>query len=167
MRYLWLAVLAVACASKPEGTTGGAIERDTAVYIAAEYDAVWKKLTTAEEFASWYSLGGIAFPQDKDQELQWGPPGRVMIRGTLHWIEKGKGFAHSFQFRGLGFDDEPESEVLWDVTQQGPVVLVRVRHAATDAPETMEMIGELGWAKSLNRLKTLLETGKAMDWPGE
>ncbi|MHC4939457.1 MAG: SRPBCC domain-containing protein [Planctomycetota bacterium] len=166
MRYLWLAVLVLGCASKPKSTTGETIERDAAVYIAAEYDEIWMKLTTAEEFASWYSLAGIAFPHDRDKELQWGPPGRVMIRGTLRWIEKGKGFAHSFQFRGLGFDDEPESEVVWDVTQQGPVVLVRVRHTATDAPETMKMIGELGWAKSLNRLKTLLETGTPMAWPG-
>ena len=169
MRGIWIGILLAGCA----GTRGtapapkDAMERTAVVYIAAGYDEVWTKLTTAEAFAGWYSMGGISFPQVVDEELQWGPPGRVMIRGKLRRIEKGSGFAHSFQFRGLGFDEEPESEVSWDVLQQGPVVLVRVRHTARGAPETMAMIGELGWAKSLNRLKTLLETGKAMPWPAE
>lgn len=169
MRIAWIGILAAACAGTPAADEGGApqVERVAAVYIAADYDAVWAKLTTAEEFVSWYSMGGLAFPHEVGGELTWGPPGRVMIRGELRRIEKGRGFAHSFRFRGLGFDDEPASEVSWDVVQQGPVVLVRVRHAAKDAPETMAMIGELGWAKSLNRLKTLLETGKPMPWPAE
>jgi uncharacterized protein YndB with AHSA1/START domain len=167
MRIAWIAILAAACASAPAADTQAPSQRTAIVYIAADYDTVWAKLTTAEEFVSWYSMGGIAFPHVVGEELQWGPPGRVMIRGQLRSIEKGRGFAHSFQFRGLGFDDEPESEVSFDVRQQGPVVLVRVRHTAKDSPETMAMIGDLGWAKSLNRLKTLLETGKAMPWPAD
>ena len=169
MRAAWYAILLTACASNAKKDTGVEVvtERGAAVYIAAEYDAVWEKLTQADQFVAWYSMGGRLFPHAKDQELEWGPPSRVMIRGTLHWIENGRGFAHSFQFRGLGFDGEPESEVVWDVLQQGPVVLVRVRHTATRSPRTMEMIGELGWTKSLDRLKTLLETGTVMDWPAD
>jgi uncharacterized protein YndB with AHSA1/START domain len=167
MRIAWIGILAASCASTPADGGSGRMEQTAVVYIAADYDAVWAKLTTAEEFVGWYAMGGIAFPHVVGAELEWGPPGRVMMRGVLHSLDKGRGFAHSFRFRGLGFDDEPESEVSWDVVQQGPVVLVRVRHTAKDAPETMAMIGELGWAKCLNRLKTLLETGKAMPWPAD
>ena len=167
MRAAWLGILLAACAgtAKEDDAPGKRVELRAAVYIAAKYDAVWEKLTQADQFASWYSMGGIGFPHVKDEELEWGPSGRVMIRGTMAWIEKGRGFEHTFQFRGLGFDEEPESDVVWDVVQNGPVVLVRVRHTAKRSPRTMEMIGELGWTKSLDRLKTLLETGTVMDWP--
>jgi uncharacterized protein YndB with AHSA1/START domain len=169
MRTVWLGCLLAACAASPKeaAPTGKTIERTAAVYILADYDAVWSKLTTADQFAAWYSMAGIAFPHEVDQELEWGPAGRAMIRGTLRSIDKGSGFAHSFQFRGLGFDEEPEGEVVWEVVQQGPVVLVRVRHQAKNAPETMAMIGDLGWPKALNRLKTLLETGTPMPWPAD
>jgi len=166
MRFLGAFLILAACAGAPESRENAVMERTAAAYIAADYDAVWEKLTTAGEFASWYSMGGIAFPHEKGAELEWGPPGQVTIRGTLRWIEKGKGFGHTFQFRGLGFD-EPETDVEWEVVQQGPVVLVRVVHRAPESPETMAMIGDLGWAKTLNRLKTLLETGEPMPWPSD
>ena len=164
-----LVLLASACrsTSEPEQREGARMETDSIAYVRAPYDEVWSRLTTSEGYAGWYSMGGRTFPTEVGGELEWGTAERVLIRGRLESIEKGKGFVHTFQFRGLGFDDEPETRVAWTVEQQGPVVLVRVRHTAEGAPETMAMIGDVGWAKSLSRLKTLLETGEPMPWPEE
>ncbi|MEM8885612.1 MAG: SRPBCC domain-containing protein [Planctomycetota bacterium] len=163
-----LLLFLTACAgTRNDNEDATRMETDTIVYIQADYDAVWERLTTAEGYAGWYSMGGRVFATEPGGAVEWGTADRVLILGKLDAIEKGRGFVHTFQFRGLGFDDEPTSLVTWTVEQQGPVVLVRVRHVAQRAPETMAMIGDVGWPKALNRLKTLLETGKPMPWPEE
>ena len=55
-RGMLLLLFLVACASNAGKTSeepGVSMATEAVVYIAADYDAVWKKLTTAEEFASW------------------------------------------------------------------------------------------------------------------
>ena len=55
--------------------------------------------------------------------------------------------------------------VEFEIVEFGATVLVTARHDVTGAPETEAMISEVGWAKPLSRLKTLLETGTPMPWP--
>lgn len=61
--------------------------------------------------------------------------------------------------------DEPPTPVDIEVTPHGPTVLVRIRHDVTGARQTRDVITDVGWRKSLSRLRTLLETGAAMPWP--
>lgn len=134
------------------------------LYIEADYDDVWQRFTDASLYADWYSSPCREFGAAPGAAVVWGNDERIFYQGELVRLEKGKGLAHTFQFVGFGFD-EPPTLVEIDIVQHGPVVLVTVRHETAGAPRTRDMITEVGWLKSLSRLKTLLEAGRTMPWP--
>jgi hypothetical protein len=135
-------------------------------YVHASYDDVWNCFTSAPAYAAWASAPCTRFPQTPGETIAWGAPARAVYTGTLERIEKGRGLRHTFRFEGFGFD-EPPTPVEIGIAAQGDTVLVTIVHDCSGAPQTAAMIGPLGWLKSLSRLKTLLETGRAMPWPEE
>ena len=135
------------------------------VYVHAKYDDVWSHFTDPKKYGAWSSAQGVEFGAKVGETVSWGNPQRIVYKGKLTAIEKGKGLAHTFAFQGFGFDEETTLRI--DLVAQGPVTLIHVRHDCTGAPNTAKFIGPLGWAKSISRLKTLLETGAAMPWPVE
>jgi uncharacterized protein YndB with AHSA1/START domain len=137
---------------------------EAATYIHAPYEAVWNAFTRAESYAAWASAPCVEFGSRVGEAAVWGARGRAVYRGEILSIEHGRGIAHTFAFEGFGFD-EPGTRVEIDLAPEGEVVRVAVRHDCAGAPRTAEMIGPLGWTKSLARLKTFLETGRAMPWP--
>lgn len=147
----------------PSATVAEPCELLAQTYIQAPYDSVWARLTTASAFAAWHTAPGIAFGSAVGDSVSWGTGEGPLYVGVLRDYEPGAGLEHTFSFTFV----EPieESVVRWDVLGQGEVVHVRVRHDCTGAAGTERVITEVGWAKSLARLKTLLETGTAMPWP--
>ncbi len=137
-----------------------------AVYIEAEYDEVWRRFTEAAAYADWYSAPCREFGEAPGDAIIWGNDEREFYRGSLRYIEKGRGLSHSFQFVGFDFD-EPPTPVEIEILEFGETVLVSLRHDCSGAPRSYAMITPVGWLKSLSRLKTLLETGQPMPWPGE
>ena len=135
-------------------------------YLEADYDAVWERFTRAEAFADWYTSPCLAFDLEPGAELVWGTPEREVYRGRMRWSEKGRGLGWEFRFVGFGFD-EAMTPVDFRIEPRGATVLVEIRHDVTGAPETRRIISEVGWTKPLSRLKTLLETGRPMEWPTE
>jgi len=134
-------------------------------YIHAPYGEVWQSLTTAEAFGAWHSAPGLTFGAEPGDSVVWGTEDGALYRGVLRALERGTGFEHTFSFTFL--EEPEESWVRWEVVEQGEVVFVRVRHDCTGAPGTAAVITDVGWTKSVERLKTLLETGTAMPWPAE
>ena len=135
-------------------------------YIAADYDEVWRHFTEADAYAAWYSAPCRAFGARPGDPCEWADDERVYYRGTVESLEPGRGLRHTFRFAMFDFD-EPPTPVDIEITAHGPTVLVRIRHDVTGAPLTRDVITDVGWQKSLSRLKTLLETGAAMPWPQE
>ena len=135
-------------------------------YIEAPYDEVWARFTEAAMYEAWYSSPCVAFGAAPGEACVWGWPERVTYEGEVLWIERGRGVAHTFDFVGFGFDDEPPTPVEILIEDARPTVLVTLRHDCAGAPRTYEMISDVGWQKSISRLKTLLETGRPMPWPG-
>ncbi len=133
-------------------------------YIEAPYAEVWASFTQAERYAAWHSSPCLAFGDAPGAPVVWGTPERTVYRGEVVEVQPGQGLIHTFQFVGFGFE-EPPTPVRIEIQQAGPVVLVRVEHDCRGAPQTAAMITSVGWAKSISRLKTLLETGEAMPWP--
>lgn len=140
------------------------VVRTAQLYIGAEYDVVWDHFTKPGLYGAWSSAPGLEFSTTPGGRVAWGTSDRAMYEGTLIEATKGQGLSHTFGFTWL---EEPKSRVEISILERGPAVLVTLRHDCTQAPRTAEMIGELGWAKSLSRLKTLLESGTAMPWPTE
>lgn len=168
-----VALLVTACSSpSPEPTTEptlAATESPTTLlaqtYTQAPYDTVWSYLTETARFGEWHSSPALSFGHTVGDSLIWGTDDGPLYVGTLESYEPGSGFEHTFSFT-FTHTREP-SLVSWDVEANGPVVWVRVTHDVSEAPETAAVITEVGWTKSLERLKTLLETGEAMPWPEE
>jgi hypothetical protein len=137
-----------------------------ALYIKADYDRVWERFTSAPAYADWYSAPCREFGEAPGDPIIWGNADRDFYHGTLRYMDKGRGLSHSIKFVGFDFD-EPPTPVEIEILEQGDTVLVSLRHDCQGAPRTYEMISPVGWMKSLSRLKTLLETGAPMPWPGE
>jgi uncharacterized protein YndB with AHSA1/START domain len=135
-------------------------------YIRAPYDRVWQSFTQADSYAAWHSTPCRLFGARAGEICEWADGDRLVYRGTLLAFDEGRGLSHTLQFIGFGFDESP-SRVDIEIVERGPTVLVTVRHDCRSAPRTRDVISPLGWAKSLSRLKTLLETGTAMPWPTE
>lgn len=133
-------------------------------YVLADYDEVWAHLTEADRYSAWSSAPGLTFGHTPGARVSWGASeADPVYSGVLRTFEPGRGFSHTMAF---GFVSPAEDSLVhWDVAPQGPVVWVRVRHDCAEAPQTRAIISEVGWVKSLARLKTLLETGTAMPWP--
>ena len=165
-RILVTAVLAgfVAAHSPRASQASSTTSLTASAYIEASYDAVWERFTQAEGYEEWYSSPCREFGSRPGERVVWGNAERILYRGTLERIEKGKGLVHTFQFVGFGFE-EPPTPVEIDILERGETVLVSIRHDCTEAPKTCDIISPVGWLKSLSRLKTLLETGRVMPWP--
>lgn len=156
-------VAAVALASGCSSTRPSDV-LEARTYIEADYGTVWNRFTRAAEYEDWYSSPCLEFGDRPGDDVRWGTTERLVYQGTLEEIRPGSGLTHTFQFVGFGFD-EPPTRVEIDIVEQGETVLITIRHDCADAPQTRAMISPVGWAKSLARLKTLLETGEAMPWP--
>ncbi len=166
MRAL-IAVFTTSLAAGPPPTASeapSATVLTASAFIEASYEAVWERFTKAEAYEAWYSSPCREFGAHPGDPVVWGNEERVLYRGALERIEKGVGLTHTFQFVGFGFE-EPPTSVEIDIFERGETVLVAIRHDCTEAPKTCEIISPVGWLKSLSRLKTLLETGRAMPWP--
>ena len=135
-------------------------------FIDAPYDDVWEALTAAPRHAHWNVAPCLQFGKRTGGRCLWGENGRPVIEGRITSWKPSKGvLAHSFAFT---FAREPESLVEWEVEEQGEIVSVSICHhlgARRERPRTREIV-EDGWFLVLARLKTLLETGEAMPWPG-
>lgn len=166
-RSLVAVLVSLVAAHSPRASETPSITVLTAsAYIEASYDAVWERFTQAEGYEAWYSSPCREFGSLPGDPVVWGNEERVFYRGTLKRIKKGEGLTHTFQFVGFGFE-EPPTPVEIDVLERGETVLVSIRHDCRSAPKTCDIISPVGWLKSLSRLKTLLETGRVMPWPGE
>ena len=134
------------------------------IYIEAPYDEVWDRFTRAELFEDWYTVPCIEFGTEPGDRLVWATEEREIYRGRFLWAEKGRGLGWEFKFVGFDFD-EPMTRVDFKIVENGPTVLIDLRHDVRDAPGTAAIISDVGWTKPLSRLKTLLESGQAMPWP--
>lgn len=158
LRRLSLALLLLAsCATQPDVLV-------SRTYIHADYDAVWDAFATRDGYAPWYSTPCRTFGDTPGDRCVWASGKEVMYAGELLSIEHGRGLAHTFSFVVFDFD-EPPTTVHIGIEPRGETVLVTVEHDCTGAPRTRDVITDVGWQKSLSRLKTLLETGAAMPWP--
>ena len=144
--------------------TPAPIEHRAEIFVHAPYDQVWQHFTTPSAYTEWSSAPGREFGEAPGDPVAWGPAERVLYRGTIEAIARGVGITHTFEFVGFGFE-EPPSRVQIAIQERGEVVWVEILHRFEDAPQTAALIGPHGWSQALSRLKTLLETGRAMPWP--
>jgi len=152
------------------------------VYIKASPEKVWEAITSPEWNSKYgypghteYDLrpgGAWRALMPADMVAQYGVP-EVGVDGEITEVDPPNRLVLSYRFR-FAEDQEAEGfrEVTWDLHEEhGGVTRLTVTHDVTVAPIAAAMIegsadlgeGGGGWAWILSDLKTLLETGNAIE----
>jgi uncharacterized protein YndB with AHSA1/START domain len=140
------------------------------IYIAATEDEVWRALLEGdftrqywahENVSDWQPGSLWEHRQAKDtravrilgEVIASQPPHRLVIT----WAEP-KDRAHR----------ERHSRVTFDIKRIGGMTRLTITHDELDAGSTMDQRIRAGWPRVLSSLKSLLETGRALDtWAHE
>jgi uncharacterized protein YndB with AHSA1/START domain/DNA-binding transcriptional ArsR family regulator len=131
------------------------------VYIAATPEQVWRALTESE-FTTRYYYGNTV-------ESDWQPGSPMVYRNpdgtesiTCEVIEADapRRLVHTFHFPGT---DESPSRCTWTIEPRGEASLLTLVHDEFDGETSTYRSVAHGWVPVLSGLKTLLETGKALE----
>ncbi len=149
------------------------------VFIKATPEAIWEAITNPEWSARYgyggmnqYELrpGGRFIAKASPELLAVGMPEEV-VDGQVIEADPPRRLVHTWRF--LWSEEiaaEGPTQVAFDIKELGNgVCSLTVTHELENAPQTAEMLaGEIegaggGWAYVLSDLKSLLETGKALE----
>jgi uncharacterized protein YndB with AHSA1/START domain len=152
------------------------------VYIKASPEKVWEAITSREWTAKYgypghseYDLRpGGAFRALMPAEMAQGAGvPEVVVDGEVVECDPPRRLVQTWRFNFMPeHTAEGFHEVIWDLHEEhGGITRLTVTHDVTDAPMTAAMIegsadlgeGGGGWAWILSDLKTLLETGNAIE----
>lgn len=135
-------------------------------YIASTPEKVWDALTRPE-FTTQYFAGFAVDVEPKQGGaffLRY-PDGRVHISGrVIEWAPPRR-FSCTWLIEGMpDFQGLPESLVTYEIEQAGGAVKLTMTEAHFWAvPDEVLAGGRSGWPAILSSLKSVLETGKALD----
>ena len=137
------------------------------VYLAAPAEEVWPWLVEPERMRE-YSLAHL-----RERPLAVGDPltlvsrlgGQVIVEGVVEELVEGRKLAHSYQFQEE--DPEPPSRVTYELLRYGDAMCcLQLRHEnLVPGGSTLASVST-SWDVILSSLKTLIETGKPLPWPG-
>lgn len=137
--------------------------------IAAPPEKVWEAITTAEFTrqywhatrvqSDWQEGGDIVFMVDgEDGE-------RVGCEGTLLKVDQPHALSYTWRFPGNPeVADETPSRVTFTLENEGGHTRLTVVHDQFPEDSKMQPMVSGGWPYVLAGLKTLLETGRAVDF---
>ena len=137
--------------------------------IAAPPERVWEALTSAEFTrqywhstrvdSTWEAGGAVVFMVDTDEGEAVG------CEGTLLAVEKPHRLSYSWRFpRNPEVADEPPSRVTFSLEPVGEFTKLTVVHDEFPEHSRMRDMVSGGWPYVLSGLKTLLESGSAIDF---
>jgi uncharacterized protein YndB with AHSA1/START domain len=136
------------------------------IYIASTPENVWQALTSAQFTTQYFGGFGI------DVESREGgafflryPDGRVHMSGRVVEWNPPRRFSCTWLVEGMPeFRELPECLVTYDIEQAGGAVKLTMTEANSwDIPDAILAGGRSGWPAILSSLKSVLETGKALD----
>jgi uncharacterized protein YndB with AHSA1/START domain len=136
------------------------------IHIASTPEKVWQALTDPT-FTRQY-FGGFAIDVEPRQGgaffLRY-PDGRVHMSGRVVEWSPPRRFSCTWVVEGMpDFRGLPECLVTYDIEQAGGAVKLTMTEAHSwDVPDDILAGGRQGWPAILSGLKSVLETGKALD----
>jgi uncharacterized protein YndB with AHSA1/START domain len=134
-------------------------------YIAAPRERVFEYLTRGVHTQRYYFGMPVNDPAAEGDAVWFGPDEAASpIVGRVLELRNPERFVHTFRFR---HHDEPESTVEFTLHAhgEGMTALETCHHgfASRESGTYNDICG--GWPAILSGLKTLLETGKPLEWP--
>jgi uncharacterized protein YndB with AHSA1/START domain len=137
------------------------------VYIAAPADEVWPWLVEPErtrQYSLCYLADPPSTPGDRIAYLS-NLAGQVVIEGTIEELVPGRKLVHSYQFQEE--DPEPPSRVTLELLRYGDAMCcLQLRHEGLVTGGSTLASVSTSWDVILSSLKTLIETGRPLPWPG-
>jgi len=135
-------------------------------YIATTPETVWEALTRPEFTRQYFAGFSVDVePRQGGAFLLRYPDGRVHISGrVIEWAPPRR-FSCTWLIEGMvDFQGLPESLVSYEIEQAGGAVKLTMTEAHSWAvPDAVLAGGRSGWPAILSSLKSVLETGKALD----
>jgi len=134
------------------------------IYIRATPERIWQALTNSDLVKRYYFGSVIESDFRAGSPLVYKQPdtGRVDITGEVIEADPPRKLVHTFS---VGWDEDvhdPPTRVTWEITPAGEASRVAVTHDGfTEENETFAQT-KGGWPMILSGLKTLLETGNAL-----
>ena len=131
------------------------------VYIRATPDQVWRALTESE-FTKRYYYGNTVESDWKPGSpmVYRNPDGSEAIRSKIVEADPPKRLVHTFFFPGT---EESPSRCTWTIEPRGAASLLSLVHDDFDGETSTYKSVAHGWVPVLSGLKTLLETGEALE----
>lgn len=133
-------------------------------YIKTTPEKLWKAITTAE-FQSQYWAPGMESDWRKGSEWRAVNDGHVSIHGRV--LESDPPRRLVMTWLDSGVSEPQDSRVTFTIEPIGDMVRLDVIHANLRSSPTVAERVSGGWPRVLASLKSLLETGQALDtWAG-
>ena len=139
--------------------------------IAAEPERVWQGLTSAEFTAQYWHATRIRSAFKPGATIEFvNPDGSVGVAGEILTVDRPRELSYTWRFlRNPEAVDDPVSRVTFVLEAIRPGTRLTVIHdRLAEGSATATMVA-FGWPHVIAGLKTLLETGTAVDFtaPGE
>jgi uncharacterized protein YndB with AHSA1/START domain/DNA-binding transcriptional ArsR family regulator len=131
------------------------------VYIAATPEQVWRALTESEFTTRYYYQNTIESDWKPGSPMVYrNPDGTEAITCEVIEADAPRRLVHTFHFPGT---DESPSRCTWTIEPRGAATLLTLTHDEFDGETATYRSVAHGWVPILSGLKTLLETGSALE----
>ncbi len=135
-----------------------------AVYIQTTPDRIWQAITSKAMTEKYYFGTHVQSTWEKGASINYlQPNGEAILTGEILEIDPPKRLVTTFKpLWGPCAESGAVSEVTYTIEPLGPTCKLTISHVGL--PE--ESIGQIteGWQKILSGIKTLLETGKSLEF---
>ncbi|MDX1508074.1 MAG: SRPBCC family protein [Woeseiaceae bacterium] len=134
--------------------------------IAAPPEKVWQCMTSAEFTRQYWHSTEVRSDFKKGSPIEFlTPDGEVGVRGEILEAEFPSRLSYSWRFlRDPGTQDDPPSRVTFSLEPLNVGTRLTVVHdRLAEGSKTAELV-TFGWPHVIGGMKTLLETGSAVDF---
>ena len=138
------------------------------VFIRATPQRIWDAITTSE-YSTGYLFGALVETTgETGTPFRYYSPDRTTLWGDETVLDADPPSRLVVSYRGLYNPDlasEPASRVTWQIApDQDHISLLTIVHDQLDqSPKTAQRVAGTSWMRVLSGLKTLLETGTALN----
>lgn len=149
-------------------TTTGSTTQTYHVFMRATPQQIWDALTQPEHSAAYLFGALVDTTGEVGTPFRYHSPDRTTLWGDDTILAADPPHRLVVSYRGLYNPDlatEPVSRVTWQIEpgQDGVCLLTVVHDQLEQSPRTAERVAGTGWMRVLSGLKTLLETGTALN----
>lgn len=134
------------------------------LFIAKPAKEVWSALTNKKTIDQYYMAPVHTLELKKGGRISYGADAEL-ISGTITEMKAPEKLVHTFRFAG---SDDPETSVAYVIKPVGESMCsLTISHTGFQAEDQTFADITGGWPVIASSLKTLLETGRGLPWPGK